>query len=59
MARQPTIPASDYERIVALLAGEGYDAAQIRKVPHAGSPQQGSPLNRPLTAPKQEDARPE
>jgi apolipoprotein D and lipocalin family protein len=33
MARQPAIPESDYQRIVALLAREGYDTAQIRKVP--------------------------
>jgi apolipoprotein D and lipocalin family protein len=33
MARQPTIPESDYQRIVELLAGEGYDTTQIQKVP--------------------------
>ena len=33
MARQPVIPESEYERIVELLAREGYDTTQIRKVP--------------------------
>ena len=33
MARQPTMPEADYQRIVDLLAREGYDVAKIRKVP--------------------------
>ena len=33
MARQPSIPESDYQRIVELLANEGYDTTQIQKVP--------------------------
>ena len=33
MARQPTIPDADYGRILELLAREGYDTTQIRKVP--------------------------
>jgi apolipoprotein D and lipocalin family protein len=33
MARQPAIPDSDYQRIIELLAREGYDTAEIRKVP--------------------------
>ena len=33
MARQPSIPESDYQRIVELLASEGYDITQIHKVP--------------------------
>jgi apolipoprotein D and lipocalin family protein len=33
MARQPAIPESDYQRIVELLAREGYETAQIRNVP--------------------------
>ena len=38
MARQPTIPESDYQRIVELLGREGYDTAQIRKVPQRWEP---------------------
>ena len=38
MARQPTIPESDYQRMVQLLAREGYDTAQIRKVPQRWEP---------------------
>jgi apolipoprotein D and lipocalin family protein len=33
MARTPTIPAADYDRLVALLAGWGYDTSRLRKVP--------------------------
>jgi apolipoprotein D and lipocalin family protein len=33
MARQPTIPDADYNRIVELLAREGYDTTRIQKVP--------------------------
>jgi len=33
MARQPAIPESDYRRIVESLGREGYDIAQIRRVP--------------------------
>ncbi len=33
MARQPTMPESDYQRIVELLGREGYDTTQIHKVP--------------------------
>jgi apolipoprotein D and lipocalin family protein len=33
MARTPSIDEADYQRIVALLADEGYDVQQIRKVP--------------------------
>jgi apolipoprotein D and lipocalin family protein len=33
MARQPTMPETDYRRIVELLAREGYDTTQIQKVP--------------------------
>lgn len=33
MARTPSMPESDYARIVALLDREGYDVARIRKVP--------------------------
>ena len=43
MARQPTIPESDYQGIVELLAGEGYDVAQIRKVPQRWEPAIGAP----------------
>ena len=41
MARQPTIPESDYQRIVELLGREGYDTAQIRKVPQRWEPATG------------------
>ena len=33
MARTPQIPDADYERLVAFVAGQGYDAARIQKVP--------------------------
>jgi apolipoprotein D and lipocalin family protein len=33
MARTPAIPDADYERLVAKLAGWGYDTSQLRKVP--------------------------
>ncbi len=33
MARTPTIPEADYQRIVAFLAKQGYDPKQIQRVP--------------------------
>jgi apolipoprotein D and lipocalin family protein len=33
MARRPKIPEADYQRILEVLAREGYDTAGIRKVP--------------------------
>jgi apolipoprotein D and lipocalin family protein len=33
MARTPSIPEADYQRLLALLGREGYDVTQIRKVP--------------------------
>lgn len=33
MARTPAIPEADYQRILAFLAGQGYDTARIEKVP--------------------------
>ena len=33
MARTPQIPEADYERLVALLAAQGYDLGKLRKVP--------------------------
>jgi apolipoprotein D and lipocalin family protein len=36
MARTPEIPEGDYRRIVAFLAGQGYDTSEIRKVPQRG-----------------------
>jgi len=44
MARQPTIPEPDYQHIVELLAREGYDTTQIRKVPQRWEPQAASPV---------------
>jgi apolipoprotein D and lipocalin family protein len=43
MARQPTIPESDYQRIAELLGREGYDTAQIRKVPQRWESAPGLP----------------
>jgi apolipoprotein D and lipocalin family protein len=43
MARQPTIPESDYRRIVESLAREGYDTTRIRKVPQRWEPETGLP----------------
>ena len=33
MARTPTIPAADYAQLTALLTAQGYDIAELRKVP--------------------------
>ena len=33
MAREPSIPDADYERILAFLAQQGYDVSKIQKVP--------------------------
>jgi len=33
MAREPSIPEADYQRILALLADRGYDISQIERVP--------------------------
>jgi apolipoprotein D and lipocalin family protein len=33
MARTPQIPDADYERLVAFVASQGYDATRIQKVP--------------------------
>jgi apolipoprotein D and lipocalin family protein len=37
MARQPSIPEGDYQRILRLLEEEGYDISQIQKVPQRWS----------------------
>jgi apolipoprotein D and lipocalin family protein len=34
MAREPIIPDDDYKRILRFIAGQGYDVAKVRKVPH-------------------------
>jgi apolipoprotein D and lipocalin family protein len=39
MARQPTIPESDYQRIVEFLAREGYETGKIQKVPQRWEPE--------------------
>jgi apolipoprotein D and lipocalin family protein len=33
MARTPSIPEADYQRLVAFVASLGYDTTKIRKVP--------------------------
>lgn len=33
MARTPTIPEADFQRLVAQVAGWGYDTSELRKVP--------------------------
>ena len=33
MARTPQIPEADYQRLLALLEGEGYDIGEVRRVP--------------------------
>jgi apolipoprotein D and lipocalin family protein len=33
MARTPSIAETDYQRLLAVVAGLGYDTAQVRKVP--------------------------
>jgi apolipoprotein D and lipocalin family protein len=34
MARTPSIPESDYRRLLQWLADAGYDPAQLRRIPH-------------------------
>ena len=34
MARTPSIPDNDYERLVLELTAQGYDVSKLRKVPH-------------------------
>ncbi len=51
MARQPAIPETDYQHILELLAREGYDTSQIRKVPQRWEPasaSRGGPPRRAL-----------
>ena len=38
MARQPTLPEADYQRILDLLKREGYDTSQIQRVPQRWKP---------------------
>jgi apolipoprotein D and lipocalin family protein len=33
MARTPTIPEADYQHLVGLVAGQGYDVAKLQRVP--------------------------
>lgn len=33
MARQPTIPEADYQDFMRLIAEEGYDVSQVRRIP--------------------------
>lgn len=37
MARTPTIPQEDYDRLMKLLAQQGYNMKKVRKVPHSSS----------------------
>lgn len=37
MARTPSIPEPDLQRLLAFIEAEGYDRSQIRRVPHSGS----------------------
>jgi apolipoprotein D and lipocalin family protein len=37
MARTPVIPAAEYERLAAIVAGQGYDRAALRIVPQPGN----------------------
>jgi apolipoprotein D and lipocalin family protein len=34
MAREPSIPGADFERIVAFIADEGYDISKLVEIPH-------------------------
>lgn len=43
MARRPEIPEAEYRRLVALVAGMGYDPALIRKVPQRWAGAGGRP----------------
>ena len=36
MARKPSIPDTDYERILKFLVDQGYNLEELRKVPHKG-----------------------
>jgi apolipoprotein D and lipocalin family protein len=42
MARQPTMPEADYQRIVDLLGRQGYDTTKIQKVPQRWESDAGS-----------------
>ncbi len=33
MARTPEIPAADYDRLLALVASQGYDISKVQRVP--------------------------
>ena len=39
MARKPTMPDADYERIIELLGREGYDTRKIQRVPQRWQPE--------------------
>jgi len=41
MARAPSIPVDDYDRIINLLTEEGYDVSKLIKVPHTPAPRAG------------------
>jgi apolipoprotein D and lipocalin family protein len=36
MARTPTLPESDYQRLVSFVATQGYDITRLQRVPQAG-----------------------
>ncbi|MGB5324030.1 MAG: lipocalin family protein [Pseudomonadales bacterium] len=43
MARQPFIDETDYQRLVSIVEQEGYDIAELRRVPHRSAEVQGLP----------------
>ena len=43
MARTPTLPAADYERLVAFVAAQGYDASRLVRMPQAAPTSRGEP----------------
>ena len=46
MARTPTIPEADYQRMVEFVTREGYDVSKLQRVPQAGTrpaPKVGAP----------------
>ena len=36
MARTPTIPEADLQRLIAFVGSQGYDTAKIQRVPQSG-----------------------
>lgn len=49
MARSPTVSSADYNRLLAIVAGEGYDISRVQRVPQCWDPE-SPPVSRPGAA---------